>query len=216
MTPLRAVACALLACASFGAQAHDSWLVPTSSGFEVVTGARYPRIDLKPPPQSIARAGPDWVELREFDITLDDKLVDVYLREAQPSQEVRERWQRLHARGVPWQERYRKFMRIEGAQTGSSPVGLDLEFVAVGGGGVRAGDQARFVALSNGKPVAGLAVELVSERSPLGAWSRTNGNGEVEWQLPFAGRWLVRSILIEPDGETKWASRFATFAFEAR
>ena len=60
-----------------------------------------------------------------------------------------------------------------------------------------------------------LAVELVSDRSPLGVWSRTGAQGELEWTLPFAGRWLVRAIALEPDGAAAWRSRFATLAVEA-
>lgn len=214
MTPWRALACcAFLAFAAGRALAHDSWLVPTDGGLEVVTGARWPKVDLTAPPGSIARRGPDWVELHDFDITLEDKLVDVYVREAQPPAAVRERWQRLRTRGVAWQERYGKFMRIDRGGTAREPVGAALELVVSDRPAV--GAPVRFTALSQGRPVPDLAVELVGERIPVGLWSKTDAQGQVQWTLPFAGRWLVRTIRIEPEGDDRWRSRFATLAFEA-
>jgi len=204
------------------AQAHDSWFVQGEGGkLTIGTGLRYPLAELVDPESSIARRacneGSCWAELRELQIDLDPKLVDVYFRDAHPSAAVRERWRLLHSQGIGWHERYRKFMRIELASTPDrAPAGLDLEFVALGDSVMIAGGKARFVLMSQGKPVADQPVELVSERNPLGIWSRTNSQGEVEWPLPFAGRWLARTILIEPDGATDWKSRFATLVFEAR
>jgi uncharacterized GH25 family protein len=212
---LRALACGAIALAAVAsAHAHDSWFVQDDGARPaIVTGTRYPRADLVAPPESIARqqcsAAACWAELHEFEIDLDPKIVEVYFRDALPSKEVRERWKALRAKGVTWHERYRKFARIQFASDGAKPAGLDLEIVP-------AGKPGRFMLLSNRQPVPGQPVELVSERSPLGLWSRTNAQGEVEWQLPFAGQWLVRTIIIEPDGDTAWKSRFATLVFDAR
>lgn len=237
-----ALAFALSALSAGGANAHDSWIVHDAAVLSLATGNRYPRAELAPPADSIAlaacvngggrplpfRAGTEaracWAELREFEIDLEPRLVDVYLKEARPPDAVRARWLELHADGTGWHERYRKFARIELGAAGASPdvlrairrpAGLDLEIVPVGDAPLKANAPARFAVLSRGEPVRGQAVELVSERSPVGVWSRTNSQGELQWTLPFAGRWLVRAIAIEPDGPSAWRSRFATLAFEA-
>jgi hypothetical protein len=167
-----------------------------------------------------------WMELKAHEITLDPPLVDVYLREIQPPAEVRQAWAAQHEAGRPWQERYRKFARIELAGPDATPEqlrairrprGLDLEIVVLGDAPLRSGQPARFQVLARGVPVAGLAVELVSERSPLGVWGRSDGNGEVAHTLPFGGAWLLRATLLEPDvAPGAWRSRFVTLAFEAQ
>lgn len=228
----RVLAAALMGGAA--AHAHDSWLVPGDGGqFTLVTGSRYPRVELTAPPESIAArncttrasARACWVELREFEIELEPGLVEVYFRDAQPPAPVREHWRSLHADGHAWHERYRKFARVEETKPGVTreqlaairqPVGLALELVPAGDEAMQAGRKARLTLLSEGKPLAGQPVELVSERSPLGLWARTDARGEVEWTLPFTGAWLARTIVIEPDGAANWRSRFATLAFEAR
>ena len=221
MTRAAALALLLAGCASL-AHAHDSWFERGDGGsLALVTGTRYPRADLVLPPESVeARAcegNACWAELHEFDVSLDPQIVDVYFREAQPPQSVRERWKALRAQGIDWHERYRKFMRVQlapGAAPG--PAGLDLEIVPRGDTSPATGSKARFALFAQGRPVNDQPVELVSERNPLGLWSRTDANGEVEWTLPFSGEWLVRTIVIEPDGDTAWRSRFATLVFDAR
>lgn len=210
-----AAAALALLCGAAAAHAHDSWFAHDDGGaLTIVTGTRYPRADLTAPPDSIAKrecsSRACWAEMREFEIELDPRIVELYFKEAKPDQAVRDRWNALHAKGIAWHERYRKFMRVELAPgADEKPAGLELEILPVGA-------KARFVLLSRNKPVANQPIELVSERNPLGLWSRTDANGEVEWQLPFAGEWLVRTIVIEPDGDTTWRSRFATLIFEAR
>jgi uncharacterized GH25 family protein len=234
VTIVRAVLLAALALAATALHAHDSWFAREGDAITLVTGTRYPRAELVPPPESFAQshcvdagggAKSCWAELREFNIVLDDRIVDVYLREVRPDDVLRARWQALHASGKQWVERYRKFARIEIATDRATPAQrlvlrqparLDLEILPAGDATFASGAPARFVVLSQGAPVAGLPVELVSEKSPLGIWSRTDPRGEVTWPLPFPGGWLVRTILLEPDGDERWKSRFATFAFEAR
>jgi hypothetical protein len=234
-----ALAIALLAGAG---QAHDSWIVPAPSGLSLATGNRYPRAELAVPPASIAQAACRdaagrpapfgrtsgalgcWAELHEFEVELDATQVRAYLHEARPQASVAGRWHALQADGIGWRERYRKFARIEVAgpevpaavlRTLRRPAGLALEIVPAADTALRAGQPSRFLVLSGGRPVRGLSVELVSERSPLGVWSRTDEEGSVQWPLPFGGRWLVRAIAIDADGPMAWRSRFATLAFEA-
>jgi hypothetical protein len=166
-----------------------------------------------------------WAELRPFDITLAPRIVEVYLREIQPAPPVREAWAAQQELGMPWVERYRKFARVEHgtAQAPAAtlrqlrePRGLPLEIVVTGESPLRAGEPAAFQVLAQGSPVAGLAVELVSERSRFGVWARTDAQGRLQHRLPFAGAWLLRATLVEPDVQPgHWRSRFATLAFEA-
>lgn len=233
-TKARAVSFAICSLVATALHAHDSWFARDGDTVTLVTGTRFPRAELVAPAESIARkecstnggANACWVELHEFDITLDDRIVDVYLREVHPDEAVRAQWQALHANRKEWRERYRKFARIEWGDDGNTtaeqrqsvrqPANLPLEVLPIGNTAFAKGTQARFVVLSQGKPVAGRPVELVSEKNPLGLWSRTDAQGEVAWPLPFGGGWLVRTILIETDGAERFRSRFATFAFEAR
>ena len=167
-----------------------------------------------------------WVELKAHEITLEPALVEVYLREIQPPASVRQAWAAQQEAGLPWQERYRKFARIELARPEATPAelkairtprGLDLEIVVLGDAPLRSGQPARFQVLARGEPVPGLAVELVSERSPLGVWSRSDAQGEVAQTLPFGGAWLLRATLLEPGEQPgAWRSRFVTLAFEAQ
>lgn len=163
-----------------------------------------------------------WAELKAHEVTLDAKLVEVYFREIRPGDEVRAAWAQQLERGEPWRESYRKFARIESnAQAASpaelrqlrAPAGLPLEFVVEGDAPLRVGQPADFRVLASGQPVAGLAVELVSERSAIGIWGRSDAQGRVQYTLPFGGNWLVRATWVEPDG-AQWRSRFATLAFD--
>jgi hypothetical protein len=167
-----------------------------------------------------------WVELAAHDITLEPTLVAVYLREIQPPDAVRQAWAAQQEHGLPWQERYRKFARIEvsGAQHTPqqlrairAPRGQDLEIVVLGDTVLRSGQPARFQVLSRGVPVPGLAVELVSERSAIGVWGRSDAEGQLGHILPFAGAWLLRATLLERGArQGEWQSRFVTLAFEVR
>jgi hypothetical protein len=165
-----------------------------------------------------------WAELRAFDVTLDAKLVEVYLREVQPAESVRSAWAAQLEQGLPWRERYRKFARIERGTGGAThaqlrrlrtPIGLPAEIVVNGDAPLRTGEVASFRVLTQGQPVAGLSVELVSERSRFGVWARTDAQGQVTHRLPFAGNWLLRAVMLEPDEQPgRWNSRFVTLAFE--
>lgn len=166
-----------------------------------------------------------WAELTAHDITLAPALVDVYFREIRPPETVRAAWAAQAEQGLPWQERYRKFARIEqGSATVSAaqrrairaPLGLPLEIVVLGDAALRTGQPATFQVLLDGQPLAGLAVELVSERSPLGVWAQSDAKGEVRHVLPFAGSWLLRATWVAPaEAPGAWRSRFVTLAFEA-
>ena len=168
-----------------------------------------------------------WVELHTAEVDIEPRIVQVYFRDIHASPAIRTTWSELQARNVPWHERYRKFARIELAAKGAiaagalaaarRPVGLDLEILVLGDRPVVAGEPLRFQVLRDGRPLAGLPVELVSERSPLGIWQETDATGVVEHRLPFGGRWLLRATDLRESPETPgtWSSRFVTLAIEA-
>lgn len=165
-----------------------------------------------------------WAELKEHEITLAPALVERYLREIRPGDGVRAAWAEQQERGLPWVERYRKFARIErGTQDSApdvlrrlrAPAGLPLEIVIDGEAPLRVGQSTTLRVLADGQPVAGLALELLSERSPVGIWARSDAQGLVQFRLPFGGQWLVRGTLLDSAGEGRWRSRFVTLVFEA-
>jgi hypothetical protein len=168
-----------------------------------------------------------WLELHAAQIELEPRLVQVYLAEIRAPAATRQAWAVLQARGLPWRESYRKFARIELADPAASPariaaarqpVGLDLEIVVLGDQPIATGQPLAFQVLRDGRPLPGFAVELVSERSALGVWRETDGNGVLRHRLPFAGRWLLRGTDLRTSAQTPgtWESRFVTLAIEAR
>jgi hypothetical protein len=169
-----------------------------------------------------------WVELHTAEVDIEPRIVQVYFRDIHAPPSVRAAWSELQARKVPWHERYRKFARIELAAAADiapgalaaarRPIGLDLEIVVLGDRPVAVGEPLSFQVLRDGRPLAGLPVELVSERSPLGVWRETDAAGVIEQQLPFGGRWLLRATDLRgsPEAPGTWASRFVTLAIEAR
>lgn len=167
-----------------------------------------------------------WLELKPFDLVMEPDKVQVYFAEIRPPQALREAWAQMQARGVAWQESYRKFARIELATAAAAtaaqravargPAGLDLEIVVLGDAPIVVGQPVGFQVLREGRPLAGFPVELVSERSPLGIWRETDGEGRLVHTLPFAGRWLLRGTdLRQTPQADRWSSLFVTLAIEA-
>lgn len=174
-----------------------------------------------------ARTGNDeaaacWVELRPQDITLTPALVQTYFDDIRAPPAVRTAWAERQRAGVAWHEVYRKFIRIEVLADHAAramdlaalrrPRGFALELVPVGGEVLRAGAPSEFLALADGRPVAGLAVEFVSRRSPVGLWRETGADGRIRLALPYGGEWLLRSTVLDVPATATgaWQSRFAT------
>jgi len=166
-----------------------------------------------------------WAQLVPIDIQIDDATVDIYLDEIKAPSGVRERWAGLKARGVRWQETYVKHARIELDGEGGpgrpadaiDGLGLDVRLDAARLP-LRAGDRARLQVLRDGQPLAGMAVELRSDLSPLGLWGQTDADGRVELTVPLAARWILRGTDLRPSAvhPDRWDSRFVTLAFEVR
>lgn len=166
-----------------------------------------------------------WAQLIPIDIEIDDPTVEIYLKEINALPAVRQRWESLRARGIRWQESYVKHARIEvdgegapAVAAGAAPIeglGMDLR-LETPQRPVRAGDTLRFQLLRDGRPLAGLPLELRSDLSPVGFWRTTDADGRVEMQVPLAARWLLRGTDVRPSSQhpDRWESRFVTLAFE--
>jgi len=158
-----------------------------------------------------------WAQLEPFDLELerDSRLIEVYLKEIAAGDEVRRAWDTMRARGLPWRERYTKHARIElgGASAAAVPMAMDI--VPQSATAARAGATLEFQVLRDGAPLAGLPIELRSERAALGVWRRSDAEGRVRFAVPAAGRWLLRGTELRPapDGAS-WVSGFVTLAFE--
>jgi hypothetical protein len=169
-----------------------------------------------------------WAELHAAEIELKPQLVQVYLVEIHAPAGVRTAWADMQARGVPWRESYRKFARIELAAATDAPAelraaarrpaGMDLQIFVRGDAPIAVGQPLELQVLRDGRPLAGFAVELVSERSALGIWRETDAQGLLRHRLPFGGRWLLRGtdLRLSAERPDTWESRFVTLAIEAR
>lgn len=169
-----------------------------------------------------------WTELRPVDVVLAPGLVEAYLREIRAPQAVKDAWAARQKAGVGWKEIEHRSLRIETAVPGASPAaswaalrqprGAPLELVPVGDVRLRAGVAAEFQALANGRPVAGLAVEAVSRRHPIGVWKETDAHGRIQLALPESGEWLLRAavLAIPPTPQDAWRSNFATLVVQVQ
>ncbi|GAB4037784.1 MAG: hypothetical protein Fur0014_05870 [Rubrivivax sp.] len=164
-----------------------------------------------------------WVQWVPIEIEIDDATVAVYLDEVRAPPAVRERWAALKARGVRWQETYVKHARIETAGPGVAAhsaqavegLGLDAR-LETAERPLRAGQRLSFQVLRDGRPLAGLPVELVGDAAPAGIWRTTDADGRIEAALPQAGRWILRGTDLRPAADDRWDSRFLTLAFEVQ
>lgn len=169
------------------------------------------------------------VRLMPIELVIDsEETVQAYLNEIQAPAQLRQHWQALRAQGVRWRETYEKHARIEIAtrsapSTGTAPLralpvqglGMDARIVSPNGP-LRAGEVFAAQVLRDGLPLAGQAVQFVSDSSPLGLWRTTDAQGMVALQLPLAGQWLLRGtdLRVARDDAQRWESRFLTLAFE--
>jgi uncharacterized GH25 family protein len=173
-----------------------------------------------------AKAVGCWLELLPVELTLAPDLVQAYVEDVRAPQAVRDAWARQAKAGVGWNEVYRKYVRIEAIVPGAAvqdlararlPHGDALELLPVGSQPLRAAQPIAFQALSNGKPVAGLAIELVPLRGAAGIWAHTDAQGRISVQLPAPGEWLLRSTAFDPLGaDNVWRTRFATLTVQVQ
>lgn len=167
-----------------------------------------------------------WAQLKPLSVDIDDATVEIYLREINALPVVRKRWAELKARGVRWQETYTKHARVEFSRASDGQVlnggadanaidGLGMDIRLESPQPLRAGDTLRAQLLRDGKPLAGMPVELRSNLSPVGIWRQTDAEGRLQVSVPLAARWLLRSVDLRPaQTADRWDSRFVTLAFE--
>jgi hypothetical protein len=159
-----------------------------------------------------------FVQLAPFDLDLPLDKVDVYFNEIRPGDAVRRAWAGLHARGLPFLERYTKSARIDlGAAALPQPVGIAMDAWRLEpAGALAAGTSALFQLTREGRPLADFPVELVNERSPLGLWLRTDAQGRLRATLPLAGRWLMRGtdLRVSASDPSRFESQFLAYSFE--
>lgn len=158
-----------------------------------------------------------WLQSAPFALTLEPDKIDLYLREANPGPALRAAWAELRSRGLPWRERYVKHARVElGDAPSATPAPLGLDLAIEHEGPIEPGQTFAVRVRRDGVPLAGQAVELRSEDSPLGVWRRSDEQGRLTFPALLPGRWLLRAIELrlsatEPD---TFDSRFATTAFQ--
>jgi len=176
------------------------------------TGQAEHALQLRAPPG----ASTCWLQTAPFEVTLAAYKIALYLREVNPDATQRAAWADMQRRGLPWRERYVKNARIELGEPSPLPAPLGLDLVIEHGGAVQAGQNFAVRVLRDGQPLAGLAVELRGEDSPLGIWRRSDETGRLTMPAPAAGRWLLRGIDLRLSTTTPdlWDSRFASTAFE--
>lgn len=166
-----------------------------------------------------------WTLTRAVRVMLEPQLADAYLRDIQAPPEVRQRWDQQKQAGHAWRERYTKQARIEHTPAGGrheaisalrTTSGRGLEIVPLGTRAVRVGEPLTVQVLHEGKPLAAQSVQLLSERSILGIWRRTDAQGHAVFDLPFTGRWLLRAVRLVPPAapEGEWQGSFGTLALE--
>lgn len=162
-----------------------------------------------------------WTQLSPFEVDLPADKIDLYLDEVRPPPAMLAAWEAMHARGLPWRERYTKHARIAlpaadgsfgAAAAQPAPLGMDLLLE-------RVGDALRFQLLRDGQPLPGLALELRNiDSQAAGRWLRSDAQGRVQIAAPGAGRWLLRGVdlRLASDNPDRFDSRFITLAFELR
>ena len=177
-----------------------------------------------------AQAQSCWVQLVPLEIELKPDTVPIYLHEVQADAALRAAWALIEQRGLPWKERYTKHARIDLRGNAAEPARMDIG--AGMGAGMSTGadmdmdlDIVRaaaadgafsFRVIRDGQPLAGLAVEFVSDKLPLGIWRRSDEQGLVSLPTLLPGRWLARAVdlrlsTVRPD---EWESRFVSLAFD--
>jgi hypothetical protein len=208
------------------AQAHDTWFERgPDGGLLLGTGNRFPQQETRVAPDLLVRqgcnAGGCWAQTTVFALTLDPALIPAYLDEVRPPAETLAAWQRLRARGLPWNEHYTKHARIvleSGAAAlaaAAAPSGMDMDVLLTADAPPRRGRPLTLQVLRDGRPLPHFAVELRNDRSGIGLWRRTDADGRLVFTPPLAAQWLLRGIdlRLASDDATRWDSRFVTLAF---
>lgn len=160
-----------------------------------------------------------WAQLLPHEIELPPDKVRVYLDEIQAPAAVRAAWAAMHARGLPWRERYTKHARIElpgPTPPAARPSGMDMDMLLRAPAAIRVGDEIQVQVLRDGRPCPAFAVQMRSELSPVGVWQLTDADGRLRLRPPLQGRWVLRGTALTPPQAAggPWESQFVTLAFD--
>lgn len=161
-----------------------------------------------------------WAQLQPFEVEIEPRIVEIYLKEIQASAAVREAWAEMQRRGVGWHERFTKHARFEALRAGAAvvtqPVPMAMDVLLRSDGPVAVDRALDFQVLRDGQPLADLPVEFQSAASGLGIWRRTDAQGRVTFSPPLPGRWLLRGteLYLSAARADWWESRFVTLAFD--
>lgn len=163
-----------------------------------------------------------WTQMVSFDTQIEPRLVQAYFKEINASPAIRQTWAEMLARGVRWTERYTKHARIElfdeaanaeAPAPAALPMGMDIVFEGLQAA-PRAGETLAFRVLRDGAGLADQPVQLLTARSRVGFWVKTDSEGRAQVRVPLSGSWLLRAVDLRPIGNDRWDSRFVTLAFE--
>jgi hypothetical protein len=165
-------------------------------------------------------AGACWAQLAPFEVELAPDKIALYLDEVRPPPAIVDAWAALHARGLPWKERYTKHARVDfgGGDAAARPSGLGMDVLLLDAPAKpAAGDALLFRVLRDGAPLAGFAVELRHAADLAGGtWLRTGADGRVAFTPPRPGSWLLRGVDLRLSATVPdtFESRFVTLAFD--
>lgn len=162
------------------------------------------------------------VELKPRSIELTDEQVAAYFDEIDAPDAIRRDWAAA-PRPRAWRETYAKYAKSmvgSGAWqkdgTWSKPVGMAFEIVPESNPlSIRAGEQMAVRVLHDGSPLSGLSVALAGVGTP-NVWRRTDAQGRAKFEVPSAGRWIVRGTDLRAEARGRWRSRFTTLVFDAQ
>ncbi len=117
-----------------------------------------------------------------------------------------------------WKESYTKLARVMmsgNLASGDTSQGLDVR-VENTNPVLRKGDTLQVQILRDGQPLAGQAMELRNDLSPIGIWRKSDDQGRISFPLPLATRWLLRGVDLRPapNAPERWDSHFLSLAFE--
>jgi uncharacterized GH25 family protein len=179
------------------------------------TGAKTLRLSARPTAVGLATV---WIATRPRTLDLKPDEVEHYLEEIGAVDTVGEQWRRSPDKA--WRETYVKvaktFVRVGDTQNDeswSAAVGASLELVpASDPTALSSGHDLAFLLLSNGKPIADLAVGAVAAASAKPLLVKTDAEGRVTFRLDRSGPWLFRATLIRPVAgrHGEWESVFTT------
>jgi len=170
-------------------------------------------------PATDAAALTCWVQLDAFDIELPPDKIEIYFNEIRPGAEVQKAWAVLAARGIPFREHYVKSARVDGPESPPLPTGNAMDVLRTApAGALRAGGEATFRMLREGRPLADFPVQLIHAVSRFSLWVRTDAQGELRVRFALPGTWLLRGtdLHLSPTDPERFASQFIAYTFDVQ